>query len=42
MPVPTHVAEEIARLMRDPDAVRHERERMPSFGRRGHSKPAAC
>jgi hypothetical protein len=39
MPVPTHVAEEIARLMRDPDALRHERERMPSFGRRGHYDP---
>ena len=39
MPVPTHVAEEIARLMRDPDALRHERERIPSFGRRGHYDP---
>jgi hypothetical protein len=39
MPVPTHVAEEIARLMRDPDALRHERERMPSSGRRGHYDP---
>jgi hypothetical protein len=39
MPVPTDVAEEIARLMRDPDALRHERERMPSFGRRGHYDP---
>jgi hypothetical protein len=33
------VANEIARLMRDPDALRHERERMPSFGRRGHYDP---
>jgi hypothetical protein len=39
MPLPTHVAKEIARLMRDPDALRHERERMPSFGRRGHYDP---
>ena len=30
------IANEIARLMRDPDALRHERERMPSSGRRGH------
>lgn len=39
MPLPTHVANEIARLMRDPDALRHERERMPSSGRRGHYDP---
>ena len=37
MPLPTHVANEIARLMRDPDALRHERT--PSFGRRGHYDP---
>jgi hypothetical protein len=37
MPVPTHVAEEIARLMRDPDALRHDRQ--PSFGRHGHYDP---
>jgi hypothetical protein len=30
------IANEIARLMRDPDALRHEREGMPSSGRRGH------
>jgi hypothetical protein len=30
------IANEIARLMRDPDALRHERQRMPSFARRGH------
>jgi hypothetical protein len=29
-------AKEIARLMRDPDALRHERGRTPSSGRRGH------
>lgn len=34
MPLPTHVAREIARLMRDPDALRHERE-----GRRGNYDP---
>jgi hypothetical protein len=39
MPLPTHVANEIARLMRDPDALRQERGRMPSFGRRGHYDP---
>ena len=39
MPLPTHVANEIARLMRDPDALRHERERMPPSGRRGHYDP---
>ena len=39
MPLPTHVAKEIARLMRDPDALRHERERMPPSGRRGHYDP---
>ncbi len=37
MPLPTHVAKEIARLMRDPDALRPKR--MPSFGRRGHYDP---
>jgi hypothetical protein len=30
------IANEIARLMRDPDALRHERHRMPPSGRRGH------
>jgi len=39
MPLPTHVAKEIARLMRDPDALRHERERMSSSGGRGHYDP---
>jgi hypothetical protein len=39
MALPTHVANEIARLMRDPDALRHERERMPPSGRRGHYDP---
>ncbi|MBX9774848.1 MAG: hypothetical protein K2Y71_10610 [Xanthobacteraceae bacterium] len=39
MPLPTHVLNEIARLMRDPDALRHERERMPHSGRRGHYDP---
>ena len=38
MPLPAHVLNEIARLMRDPDALRHERERMPPFGR-GHYDP---
>lgn len=32
-------ANEIARLMRDPDALRHERERMPPSSRRGHYDP---
>jgi hypothetical protein len=36
MRLPSEVANEIARLMRDPDALRHERERMPPTGRRGH------
>jgi hypothetical protein len=39
MPLPTHVANEIARLMRDPDALRHESEGMPSSGRSGHYDP---
>jgi hypothetical protein len=39
MPLPTHVANEIARLMRDPDALRHERERTPTSGRHGHYDP---
>jgi len=39
MPLPTHVAREIARLMRDPDALRHEREGMPPSGRRGRYDP---
>lgn len=39
MPLPTHVAREIARLMRDPDALRHERGRMPPAGRHGHYNP---
>lgn len=39
MPLPTHVAREIARLMRDPVALRHERNRMPPSGRRGHYNP---
>ena len=30
------IANEIARLMRDPDALRHERHRMVPSGRRGH------
>jgi hypothetical protein len=30
------IANEIARLMRDPDALRHEREGMSSSGRHGH------
>ena len=38
MPLPTHVANEIARLMRDPNAQRHERGRMPPSGR-GHYNP---
>jgi hypothetical protein len=33
------VAAEIARLMRDPNALRDEPERMPSSGRRGHYDP---
>jgi hypothetical protein len=33
------VAAEIARLMRDPNALRDERERMPPSGRRGHYDP---
>ena len=37
MPLPAHVLNEIARLMRDPDALRHERT-LP-FGRRGHYDP---
>jgi len=39
MPLPAHVANEIARLMRDPDALRHERGRMPPPGQRGHYDP---
>ena len=39
MPLPTHVANEIARLMRDPDALRHERGRMPHSGRHRHYNP---
>ena len=39
MPIPTHIANEIARLMRDPDALRHERGRMPPSGRHGHYDP---
>jgi hypothetical protein len=39
MPLPTHILNEIARLMRDPNALRHERGRMPPFGRRGHYDP---
>jgi hypothetical protein len=39
MPLPSHVLNEIARLMRDPDALRHEDERLPSLGRRGHYDP---
>jgi hypothetical protein len=39
MPLPTHVAREIARLMRDPDALRHEHEGLPHSGRRGHYDP---
>jgi hypothetical protein len=37
MRLPAAVANEIARLMRDPDALR--RERMPPAGRRGHYNP---
>jgi hypothetical protein len=37
MRLPSEVANEIARLMRDPDALRHERG--PSSGRRGHFNP---
>ena len=32
-------AKEIARLMRDPDALRHERGRMPSSGHTGRYDP---
>jgi hypothetical protein len=39
MRLPAEVANEIARLMRDPDALRHERERVPPSGRRGHYDP---
>jgi hypothetical protein len=39
MRLPPHVANEIARLMRDPDALRHERARIPPTGRRGHYDP---
>jgi hypothetical protein len=39
MPLPTHLAKEIARLMRDPDALRDERGRMPPSGWRGHYDP---
>lgn len=39
MKISPEVANEIARLMRDPDALRHERERMPSSGRSGHYDP---
>jgi hypothetical protein len=38
MPLPTHIAREIARLMRDPDALRHER--MPASGQRGRYNPS--
>jgi hypothetical protein len=37
--IPSEVANEIARLMRDPDALRHERDRMPRFGSRGYYDP---
>jgi hypothetical protein len=40
MPLPTHVANEIARLMRDPDALRHESERMPFSSRHGYYDPS--
>lgn len=33
------VAAEIARLMRDPDSMRGERERITRSGRRGHYDP---
>jgi hypothetical protein len=36
---PSHFANEIARLMRDPDALRHEREHVPRFDRRGDYDP---
>jgi hypothetical protein len=39
MPLPTHVLNEIARLMRDPDALRHEGGRMSLSGRRGPYNP---
>jgi len=39
MRLPSEVANEIARLMRDPDALRHERGRMSPSGRRGHYDP---
>jgi hypothetical protein len=39
MPLPTHVAREIARLMRDPDALRHERGRMHHSSRHGYYDP---
>ncbi len=39
MPFPTHIANEIARLMRDPDALRHERGGMPHSDRHGHYDP---
>jgi hypothetical protein len=39
MPLPPHIANEIARLMRDPDALRHERERISPSGRRSYYNP---
>jgi hypothetical protein len=39
MRLPSEVANEIARLMRDPDALRHERGHLPRFDRRGHYDP---
>jgi hypothetical protein len=39
MKIPSEVANEIARLMRNPDALRHERDRMPRFGRYDPNQP---
>jgi hypothetical protein len=40
MRTPEDIDNEIARLMRDPDALRGERGRTPRFGRRGHYDPS--
>ena len=39
MKISPRAASEIARLMRDPNALRHERELMPRHGGRGHYDP---
>lgn len=39
MKISSEVANEIARLMRDPNALRHKRARMPPSGRHGHYDP---